>query len=137
VKSNIIKKLDKNNFLNPAHTKKIVCFQKKIEIVGNIPKKDEIDFFIMDSSNYLEIISDIIDIEDEKVILSTESFNLFKKYFKANEFEITETYINNNENTFTDYSKELNYDSLENDQKECLKRVENFIKKKEQIFIIQ
>ena len=138
IKENIIKKLKDKDYLNPRNTKKIVCFQKNIELIGNIPKKDEIDFLIMDNSNYLEVISDVIDIEDKEVILSKNSFNLFKEFFKANEFEINETYVNNDEPIFTDYSKELNYNGLEKDQKNALKNIEDFIKdENEKIFILQ
>lgn len=138
VKEYILKWLEKNDYLNPSHTKKIVCFQKTVEIIWNIPKKDEIDFLIMDSWNYLEVLKDSIDIDNKEVKLSSNSFSLFKKYFKADEFEVNEIYLENTEPNFTNYSKILNYDWLEIDQKEALLKIEDFIKNKnDKIFILK
>ena len=138
VKNKIISRIIKDDYINPSHTKKIVCFQKNININGNIPKKDEIDFFIMDETNYLEVISDIINIEDKEVIISKKTFNIFKEYFKADDFKITEIYEKDKNLIFDKYNKDLNYDSLELDQKEWLTRIESFIKNKEsKIFILQ
>ena len=138
IKDNIIKKLRKDDYLNPSHTKKIVCFQKKVEIVWNIPKKDEIDFLIMDNSNYLEVISDAINLENKEVTLTKKSFELFKEYFKADLFDIKEEYIENNEQVFDSKSKDLNFNWLEEDQKFALKNIDNFIQNKDdKIFILQ
>lgn len=77
---------------NPSHTKKIVCFHNPITLIGNIPSKDEIDFFIAHKENYLEIIKDIIDVIDEEIDLDKEAFEVFKDIFKADPFSLTEFY---------------------------------------------
>lgn len=78
--------------LNPSHTKRIVCFQHPIELVGTIPRKDELDFFITDKNRYLEVIKDIIDVTDGSISLSDKSFTVFKDVFKADHFELNEVY---------------------------------------------
>lgn len=78
--------------LNPSHTKRIVCFQHPIELVGTIPRKDELDFFITDKNRYLEVIKDIIDVTDGSISLSDKSFTVFKDVFKADPFELNEVY---------------------------------------------
>ncbi len=51
---NIKNKLPKSDLFNPFHTVRAVCFQKEIELIGSIPSKEELNFFIIDKSNYLE-----------------------------------------------------------------------------------
>jgi hypothetical protein len=133
---NIKKRLPKSDLFNPFHTVRAVCFQKEIELIGLIPSKEELNFFIIDKSNYLEKIRDIIDISDKEVSLSNESFNLFKEVFRADKFDINEMY----EETvnYNDYSADLDYDNLYSDQKSALKEITSFIKSEEgQIFILQ
>lgn len=133
---NIKNKLPKSDSFNPFHTVRAVCFQKKIELIGSIPSKEELNFFIIDKSNYLEKIRDIIDISDREVSLSNESFNLFKEVFRADKFDLNEMY----EETvnYNDYSTELDFDNLYSDQKSALKEITTFIKsEEEQIFILQ
>lgn len=133
---NIKNRLPKSDLFNPFHTVRAVCFQKEIELIGSIPPKEELNFFIMDKSNYLERIRDIIDISDKEVSLSNESFNLFKEVFRADKFDLNEMY----EETvnYNDYSADLDYDNLYSDQKSALKEITSFIKsEEEQIFILQ
>lgn len=85
-------KTDLGKRFNPSHTKKIVCFHNPITLDGSIPLKDEIDFFIADKDNYLEIIKDIIDVIDEEIDLDKEAFEIFKDIFKAEPFSLTESY---------------------------------------------
>ena len=85
-------KTDLGKRFNPSHTKKIVCFHNHITLNGSIPLKDEIDFFIADKDNYLEIIKDIIDVIDEEIDLDKEAFEIFKDIFKAEPFSLTESY---------------------------------------------
>ena len=129
-------RLSKTDLFNPFHTVRAVCFQKEIELIGSIPSKEELNFFIIDKSNYLEKIRDIIDISDKEVSLSNESFNLFKKVFRADKFDLNEMYeetVNYNE-----YATELDFDNLYSDQKSALKEITSFIKsEEEQIFILQ
>ncbi len=89
---NIKNKLPKSDLFNPFHTVRAVCFQKEIELIGSIPSKEELNFFIIDKSNYLEKIRDIIDITNKEVYLSNESFNLFKEVFRADKFDLNEMY---------------------------------------------
>lgn len=133
---NIKNRLPKSDLFNPFHTVRAVCFQKEIELIGSIPSKEELNFFIIDKSNYLEKIRDITDISDKEVSLSNESFNLFKEVFRADKFDLNETY----EETvnYNDYSADLDYDNLYSDQKSALKEITSFIKsEEEQIFILQ
>jgi hypothetical protein len=129
-------RLPKSDLFNPFHTVRAVCFQKEIELIGSIPSKEELNFFIIDKSNYLEKIRDIIDISDKEVLLSNESFNLFKEVFRADKFDLNEIYgetVN-----YNDYSTELDFDNLYSDQKSALKEITTFIKsEQEQIFILQ
>jgi len=132
IKQNLIN----TDYVEPSHVKKVVCFQNKIKIHGIIPKKDELTFFITDSENYLETIKDIINVNDKDVSISNKSFNAFKSIFKADRFDIKETY--NKKITFDSYSTELNYDNLYPDQKSALQEITEFIKSEsEKIFILQ
>jgi len=133
---NIKKRLPSSDLFNPFHTVRAVCFQKEIELIGSIPSKEELNFFIIDKSNYLEKIRDIIDITDKEVSLSNESFNLFKEVFRADKFDLNEMY----EETvnYDEYSTDLDFDNLYSDQKSALKEITSFIKsEEEQIFILQ
>lgn len=121
---------------NAFHTVRAVCFQKPIELVGKIPTKEELNFFIFDQSNYLETIKDIIDISDKDVTLTIESFELFKEVFRADIFDTSEKY--DQVNDFTSYHTELNFENLYPDQKSALNEIDNFIKSEEEkIFILQ
>jgi TATA-binding-like protein domain of the TOTE conflict systems/Nuclease-related domain len=127
---------DNNEKLNPSHANKIVCFHKPINLIGKIPGRDEIDFKIADSESYLETIKDIIDIKDEDVRISKKSFDAFKEIFRADKFNIKETY--NDKITFDSSSTELNYDNLYPDQKSALQEISEFIKSEsEKIFVLQ
>ena len=133
LKTSIISNKEK---LNPSHVKKIVCFQKPINLKGEIPGRDEIDFFITDSERYLETIKDILDVEDEEVEISKKSFDVFKDIFRAETFHLTEQYnkLEMVESTATD----LNYDGLYPDQKSALQEIVGFIKSDtDKIFILQ
>ena len=133
---NIKSKLPEADLFNPFHTVRAVCFQKEIELIGSIPSKEELNFFIIDKSNYLEKIRHIIDITDKEVSLSSNSFDLFKEVFRADKFDLNEMY----EETvnYNDYSTELDFENLYSDQKSALKEITSFIKSdEEQIFILQ
>ena len=135
-KNNIIPNLKIGEKFNPYHTVRMVCFQKPIELVGSIPSHEELNFFIIDQNNYLEKIKDVIDITDKEVKLSQNSFDLFKEIFRADKFDIKETY--SEKITFDSYSTELNYDNLYPDQKSALQEITDFIKSdSEKIFVLQ
>ena len=131
----IKKNLTNGDVFNPRHILKIVCFQNKITLQGSIPPKNEIDFLIMDSTNYLERIKDIIDISSQDVDLSPNSYTIFKEIFKADKFDLDEEY--NQTNKLNIEIENLNYDKLYNDQKDILKQIEKFLQTKDgKIFIL-
>ncbi len=135
-KNHIIPNLISNDKLNAHHTVRMVCFQKSIELNGSIPSREELNFFIIDQDNYLEKIKDIIDITSKDVKLSKNSFDLFKEVFRADKFNIKETYTENI--TFDATSTLLDYDNLYTDQKIALQEITEFIKSDtEKVFIIQ
>jgi len=132
IKSNI----SGSDRLDPKHANKIVCFQKPIQLIGEIPGRDEIDFFITDPERYLEAIKDILDVEDGKVRLSQDSFVAFKAVFIAEPFSPAEDYKKQEVIDIT--SPALNYDGLYPDQKSALHEIAEFIKSDtDKVFIIQ
>ena len=136
VEKQIIGKLSQSDSFNAFHTVRSVCFQKPIELIGKIPSNEELNFFIFDKNNYLETIKDIIDISDKQVSLSKNSFAIFKDVFRADVFDTSEKY--DQENDFTSYHTELDFDNLYPDQKSALNEIENFIKSEEEkVFILQ
>lgn len=136
VEKQIQKKLAKSDCFNPYHTVRTVCFQKPIELIGSIPSKEELNFFIIDQSNYLEKIRDIIDISDKEVSLSQSSFDLFKTVFRADKFDISEQYEQTTD--FEKYQTELDFENLYPDQKSALNEIERFINSdKERFFVLQ
>lgn len=70
VENQILDRLPSSDCFNPYHTVRTVCFQKPIELIGSIPAKEELNFFIIHKANYLEKIKDIIDISDKEVSLT-------------------------------------------------------------------
>jgi len=135
-KNYIIPNLKNGEKLNAYHTVRMVCFQKSIDLDGSIPSREELNFFIIDQDNYQEKIKDIIDITSKDVKLSKNSFDLFKEVFRADIFNIKETYSENI--TFDTTSTVLDYDNLYTDQKTALLEITEFIKSDtEKVFIIQ
>lgn len=115
-----------SDLATPAHAKKIVCFQKPITLKGNIPGRDEIDFFITDSNGYLETIKDIIDVKDDDINLSANSFSAFSDIFIANIFDLNEQYTH--EVKLNDELKApINIQNLFPDQKAALEDITEFI----------
>ena len=134
VENYILDKLPKSDCFNPHHTLKTVCFQKSIELIGKIPSKEELNFFVINKSNYLEKIKDIIDISDKEVSLSQQSYNVFKKVFRADIFDISENYSSASD--FSTYETELDFENLYPDQKSALKEIESFIKSQDDRFFV-
>ncbi len=135
-KNHIIPNLNNGDKLNAYHTVRMVCFQKSIELDGSIPSREELNFFIIDQDNYLEKIKDIIDIASKEVKLSKNSLDLFKEVFRADKFNIKETY--SEIITFDAISTALDYENLYPDQKSALQEITEFIKSDaEKVFIIQ
>ena len=92
-------------------------------MIGKIPSSEEQNFFIIDKSNYLERIKDIIDVSDKEVTISKNSFGIFKEEFRADLFEISESYEKTAD--FTKYKTELDFENLYPDQKSALSEMEN------------
>jgi Nuclease-related domain len=125
-----------NERLNPSHVNRIVCFQKPINLNGEIPSRDELNFFITDSEKYLETIKDILDVVDDEVKLTRKSFDAFKEIFVASTFEIAEQY--SRPVKLESRSTELHYDELYDDQTSALQEIQEFIKSDtDKIFILQ
>ena len=128
--------LENNEQLNPSHVKKMVCFQKPITLVGKIPSRNEIDFFITDSEKYLETIKDVIDVNDEEVRLTSKSFDVFKEIFRADPFHFNESY--EQPDTIQVSPIKPTSGELYLDQKTALKEITEFIKSdKDNVFILQ
>jgi len=134
VENQILKRLPTSDCFNPYHTVRAVCFQKPIELIGSIPPKEELNFFIIDKANYLEKIKDIIDISDKEVSLTKESYDVFKEVFRADLFDLAENYGETAD--FTTYETELDFENLYPDQKSALQEIESFIKSQEERFFV-
>ena len=134
VENQILNRLANSDCFNPFHTVRIVCFQKPIELNGSIPYKEELNFFIIDKSSYLEKTRDIIDISDKEVSLSKSSFDLFKNAFRADIFDIAEQYEQTTD--FKNYKTELEFENLYPDQKSALAEIESFISSDEERFFV-
>jgi len=129
-------KLYKDDIFNPRHILRIVCFQNKIELIGKIPQRDKIDFFIVDKTNYLETLKDIIDIIDDEISISQKSFEIFKEIFKANKFDLVENYENIN-NELTMDVNQLKIENLYQDQNIAYNEINNFLNSEDQnVFIL-
>jgi hypothetical protein len=121
---------------NPSHAKKIVCFQKPIKLVGSIPRKDEMTFFITDSDNYLETIKDIIDVAEEGINISSKSYDAFKNIFRADPFNAKEDYPETVRYPVS--SSDLNSEDLYQDQLSALQEITEFVtSESEEVFILQ
>jgi len=135
VNNYVINKLPKTDKFNPFHTIKAVCFQKSVNLFGEIPGKDELTFFVLDRNNYLEKIKDMIDINQSETFLSKDAFDVFKKVFRAELYDLNESY--NQADDFYDHETDLDYEALYPDQKTALKKITNFIKSEnDKIFIL-
>lgn len=134
VENQVLDRLPTSDCFNPYHTVRTVCFQKPIELIGSIPPKEELNFFIIDKSNYLEKIKDIIDITDKKVSLTKKSYDVFKEVFRADIFDLSENYGETTD--FTNYETELDFENLYPDQKSALQEIESFIKSQDDRFFV-
>lgn len=135
--SHIKKNLPPQDSFNPYHILRIVCFQKEITIKGSIPSKEELNFFILGEQNYLESFYDLLDVNDDTVKLSKNSFSVLKEFFKADPYDLNEDYQPAIVSKF-DSSDIPKYESLYQDQKAALREIEEFISSNdERVFILQ
>lgn len=58
----------------PNHISTVVCFTKPVEVIGSIPGKLTLRFFITDSRSYLEMLFDIVSVEDGSSDLLNDGF---------------------------------------------------------------
>jgi len=126
------------NSFNPLHLIKIVCFQEEIELVGSIPSKDSLSFFIFDKSNFIEKILDIIDITNSETKLDEESFDSFKKIFRADKFKFDDNPYEDKLKDIASKSTNHDFSELKEDQRSVLTEIKSFLEDPEQrIFILQ
>lgn len=135
-KNHIEPHLPQSNYFNPGHTVRVVCFQKPVELNGEIPPQDEVNFKIIHQGNYLEKLKDILDVTDKEVNLTNDSYSAFLDVFEADVFDVKEEY-----NEIFDFQpdfEDLDYNSLRQDQQTALKEVAEFLESdEEQVFILQ
>jgi len=134
----IKRNLAKQDRFNPTHVVRIVCFQQEVEIIGKIPAKESLNFFILDKRTFVEKILDIIDVTDNEVKLSPHSFDAFKSVFCADKFKFDEQPLEDKIKDIESNSIKLENVNLYDDQKTALKKIESFLKDpNQQIFILQ
>ena len=130
IKENIVQ----GDKFNPRHILKMVCFQKEITLEGEIPAKNQIDFFIADKSNYLEQIKDILDITSSETKISIDSYKAFKEVFKADKFDLKEVYEDKKVKQKVVKKEHI---SLYQDQILALEEIEDFLVSDKNVFILK
>lgn len=134
----IEKKLDSASTFNPFHLVRIVCFQEEVEIIGKIPSKEALNFFILDKRNFIEKILDIIDVTDKEVLLTENSFDVFKSIFRADQYKFDEKPFEDRLKEVASQSTKLDYNKLYDDQKVALTEIKSFLENPEQqVFVLQ
>lgn len=134
----IIRNLSSKDTFDPARVIRVVCFQGEIELQGTIPGSESNTFFIFDKSNFVEGIYDLIDVIDNKVNLSEDSFIAFKQVFRADLYKIDEKTTEDKIKEVSSKSARLDYTSLRDDQKAALIEIESFLEDQENhVFILQ
>lgn len=135
---NIKRKIKLPETFNPLHTNRVVCFQNKVELTGKIPSTEELNFFIIDKTNYIQILLDIIDVSDKEILLKEDAFNAFKNVFRANIFDFNEKTYEDELDKIESKSFIYDYSKLYDDQKEALSKIKSFLNDSEQkIFVLQ
>jgi hypothetical protein len=134
----IEKKIESTNAFNPFHSVRIICFQEEVEISGNIPSKESLNFFILDKRNFIEKILDIIDVTDKEVSLTEKSFDVFKSIFRADLYKFDERPFEDKLKEVASQSTKLDYNKLYDDQKAALSEIKLFLENSEQqVFVLQ
>ena len=124
--------------LDCSHIVNVVCFQKEIELNREIPNSKELAFWIVDRINFIEKISDIIDVSDKDVIISPNSYDAFKKVFRADKFKFDDKPLEDKLKVFADKSATLDFKKLNADQHSALTEIKTFLENPEQqIFVLQ
>lgn len=126
------------NMFNPLHLVRIVCFQEEVELIGKIPSSDSLNFLILDKTNFLEKIFDIIDVTDKEVQLNEEAIDSFKNVFRANKYTFDENPYEDKLRDIAAKSTKHDYSTLYEDQKSALSEIKLFLEDPDQrIFILQ
>lgn len=137
-RKHIEKNIPQTDSFDPFHLIRIVCFQNDIELIGNIPSNESLNFFVLNKINFLEGILDIIDVTDKGVKLGTDSFNVFKKVFRADKFKFDDKPLEDKLKVFADKSTTLDFKKLYADQHSALSEIKTFLENPEQqIFVLQ
>lgn len=124
--------------LDCSHIVSAVCFQKEIELNREIPNSKELAFWIIDRINFIEKISDIIDVADKDVNISPNSYNAFKKVYRADKFKFDDKPLEDKLKVFADKSATLDFKKLYADQHSALSEIKTFLENPEQqIFVLQ
>jgi hypothetical protein len=134
----ILNQLKVGDIFNPTHTVRVICFQDEIELNGKIPSNETLNFFILDKINFLEGLLDIIDVSDKDVNISQDSYDAFKKIFRADDFKFDDKPLEDKLKFFAQKSASLDYTKLYTDQKSALSEIKIFLEHPEQqVFILQ
>jgi len=137
-KKYIQENLAKGDSFNPNHVVRVVCFHEEIELVGKIPRSEALNFFIFDKNNFVEGILDIVDVTNTEVKLSTNSFDVFKKVFRADLYKLDEKPLEDELKEIVSKSTRLDYNKLFEDQKAALTAIKSFLENPvQQVFILQ
>ncbi len=130
--------LKTGDIFNPNHTVRIICFQEETELNGRIPSNEALNFFILDKINFLEGLLDIIDVSDKDVNISSNSYDAFKKVFRADKFKFDDKPFEDKLKVFADKSTTLDFKRLYADQHSALNEIKIFLENPEQqIFVLQ
>jgi hypothetical protein len=134
----ILNSIERPDTFNPYHLIRIVCFQEEVAIEGQIPAKEALNFFILNKTNFIEQILDIVDVTDKEVNLSERSFNTFKDVFRANQYKFDERPLENEPKETPVETSQLEPGQLYNDQKAALREINAFFEDPDQqVFILQ
>jgi hypothetical protein len=134
----IQKNLHTDDIFNPNHTVRIICFQEETELNGKIPSNEALNFFIIDKLNFLEGLLDIIDVSDKDVNISPNSYDAFKKVFRADKFKFDDKPLEDKLKVFADKSATLDFKKLYEDQHSALSEIKIFLENPEQqVFVLQ
>ena len=130
--------LHKDDVFNPNHTVRIICFQAETDLMGKIPSNEELNFFILDRTNFLEGLLDIVDVYDQDVSISPNSYEAFKNVFRADGFKIDDKPFQDSLRVFAEKSAKLDYKKLYADQHSGLSEIKTFFESpQQQIFVLQ
>jgi len=137
-KKHLEDKICASDSFNSLHTVKIICFQEEVDIIGNIPGKESLNFFIIERRNFIDKILDIIDVTDKDVHLTEKSFSVFKAFFKADQYTIEDKQDEEIAGEIASKSVKFDRTKLYNDQKVALDEIKIFLEDPEkQVFILQ